>query len=300
MGTTTKRVVHVSTGRSENLSKRQNAFLDALSRTLRDRGVEIARDSAPRDSVVNRYDKIRGVDGVIVVAFSQWSACRLHRNQNRKCLLPSEFTHITNTMAVAAEKPLFVIVEKDVDARGTLREGYVPRPTKPPRSLTPDWLETQEFQADFSNWLEHVNSHRHVFLGYASEADLVAKSISVYLTNLGIDILDWHQFRPGGFILQRIEEAARLTSCGIFLFTGSDQLARKAGSRKIPRDNVVFELGYFAGHKGKDRTLVIVEEGTDVPTDLGGYIDVRLPQERDIRSIETRLAKFINDNIQNR
>lgn len=295
-----KRVVKVSTGRPENLSKRQNAFLDALMMKLTEQGLETARESPPRDNIEKRYEKIRDVDGVIVIAFSQWSACRLHRKQDRQCLLPSEFAHISNTMAIAAEKPLLVIVEKDLDLRGTLREGYIPRPAKPPRSLTSEWLETDEFQADFKSWLVEVNRHRHVFLGYAAEAEPVAKSISFFLTGLGVDVLDWHQFRTSGFILQRIEEAARATSCGIFLFTASDQLTRETGSHKAPRDNVIFELGYFSGQKGKERTLVIVEDETKVPTDLGGYIHVSLAQDRKISSIETRLAEFIRDNIESR
>jgi hypothetical protein len=295
-----KRVVHVSSGKPENLSKAQISFLNALYEKLKSAGLEVSRDSPPSDGVARRYDKICGIDGLVVVAFSQWSAHRLNRKQDQECILTSEFAHIVNTMAVAAEKPLLVIMEKDVGSRGTLREGYVPRPSKPPRSLREDWLQTSDFEADFSKWLQDVNNHKHVFLGYSGEAGPVASSISVYLTGLGVDILDWHQFKTGGYILQRVEEAAKSTACGIFLFTASDELTRKTGPRKVPRDNVIFELGFFAGKKGKERTLVIVEEGTDVPTDLGGYIHVPLPKSRDTKGIETRLAKFINDNLQTR
>jgi hypothetical protein len=292
--------VELAAPKGENLSKQQQAFLEALCRRLKEEGLEMAEDPPPGDGVAARCKKTRAVDGIIVVAFSQWSARRLSRQQDRELLFPSEFTHIMNTMAIATDKPLLVIMEKDVAARGTLRDGYVPRPIKLPRSLRPDWLRTTEFEADFSRWLEDVNKHRHVFLGYCSEAEPVAKAISVYLTGLGVDVLDWHQFGVSGFILQRIEEAAKSTSCGIFLFTASDRLARTAGSRKVPRDNVIFELGYFAGQKGKQRTLVIVEEGTEVPTDLEGYLHVKLPRNRDTSSIETQLLKFIEENIQAR
>ncbi len=292
-----KRVIQISSGKIENLSKDQVAFLRALEEKVKSAGLEISRESAPRDGVALRFGKISGVDGVIVVAFSQWSARRLNRKQDLECLLPSEFAHITNTMAVAAEKPLLVLMEKDVGSRGSLREGYVPRPSKPPRSLRTDWLDSPDFDADFSKWLQDVNNHRHIFLGYSSEAEAVAKSISVYLAGMGVDILDWHQFKTGGFILQRIEEAARTTTCGIFLFTASDELRRQSVRRKVPRDNVIFELGYFAGKKGKERTLVIVEEGTEVPTDLGGYLHVQLPKGRATEPIETRLTKFIRDNL---
>jgi len=295
-----KRVVQLSSGRVENLSEQQIALLEALSERLAAEGLEISRDSPPSADIEARYDKIRGVDGVIVVAFSQWSAYRLNRKPDLERILPTEFTHIVNTMAVAAGKPLLVLMEKDIAERGTLRSGYLPRPSRIPRSLSPDWLQTREFEADFLRWLQDVNNHRHVFLGYCGEAEPLATSISVYLTGLGVDVLDWHQFKTSGFILQRIEEAARSTSCGIFLFTASDQLTSKTGRRRVPRDNVIFELGYFAGKKGKERTLVVVEEGTDILTDLGGYIYVPLPQGKGTSAIETRLGKFITDNIRTR
>ena len=292
-----KRVVELAAPKAENLSKQQQAFLAALCGRLKDEGLEVAKDSPPGDGVAARWEKMRAVDGIVVVAFSQWSARRLSRQPDRECIFPSEFTHIMNTMAIAADKPLLVIMEKDVATRGTLRDGYVTRPIKLPRSLRPDWLRTSEFEADFTKWLDDVNKHRHVFLGYCTEAEPVAKAIAVYLTGLGVDVLDWHQFGASGFILQRIEEAAKSTSFGIFLFTASDRLTRTAGSRKVPRDNVIFELGYFAGQKGKQRTLVIVEDGTEVPTDLEGYLHVKLPRNRDTSSIETQLAKFVEEKI---
>ena len=297
---TKKRVVQLTSGKAENLSKRQLAFLEGLCQRLAREDLEISRDSPPSDGVASRYAKVRGVDGVIVVCFSQWSASRSNRKQDQECILPSEFTHIVNTMAVAAEKPLLVLMEKDIAPRGTLRNGYLPRPSRIPRSLTPDWLRTSGFEADFSKWLQDVNSHKHVFLGYSSEAEPVATSISVYLTGLGVDVLDWHQFRASGFILQRIEEAARSTTCGIFLFTASDQVTGKRGQRTVPRDNLIFELGYFAGKKGKERTLVVVEEGTDILADLGGYIYLPLPKSRGTSALETRLTKFITDNLEAR
>ena len=38
----------------------------------------------------------------------------------------------------------------------------------------------------------------------------------------------------------------------------------------VPRDNVIFEAGYFIGLKGKRNVLIIRESGSKMPVDLGG------------------------------
>jgi len=61
----------------------------------------------------------------------------------------------------------------------------------------------------------------------------------------------------------------------------------------VPRDNVVFEAGYFAAAKGRDRVLIIKEEGAKMPADLGGNIYLTLSQRDDIRPIETAIREFV-------
>jgi predicted nucleotide-binding protein len=41
-------------------------------------------------------------------------------------------------------------------------------------------------------------------------------------------------------------------------------------NRAVPRDNVLFEAGYFIQAKGKDRVLIVREAGAKMPADLGG------------------------------
>jgi hypothetical protein len=50
-----------------------------------------------------------------------------------------------------------------------------------------------------------VKSQRHVFLGYSSLAKETAMSIHSFLVNkLNLAVLDWHDFRPSGVIMQNI------------------------------------------------------------------------------------------------
>ena len=64
-----------------------------------------------------------------------------------------------------------------------------------------------------------------------------------------------------------------------------------------PRDNVIFEMGMFMQAKGRDRVLVIREQGAKMPADIGGGIYISLKDRNDIASIQTKLMDFIDKRI---
>ena len=61
----------------------------------------------------------------------------------------------------------------------------------------------------------------------------------------------------------------------------------------VPRDNVVFEAGYFIGVRGKRNVLIIREAGSKMPADLGGDIYGSLANKSDIAPIERTLKNFL-------
>ncbi len=83
---------------------------------------------------------------------------------------------------------------------------------------------------------------------------------------------------------------------GIFLFTKDDDLDLpdvSAADRSAPRDNVVFEAGYFSGLKGKRNVLIVREVGSKMPADLGGDIYASLADKNDISAIERTIESFL-------
>ena len=106
-------------------------------------------------------------------------------------------------------------------------------------------------------------------------------------------MLDWQtDFVPGSGILDQIAEAVQRCAAGIFLFTKDDRLTG-AEMEAAPRDNVVFEAGYFANAKGHDRMLVIREEGTKMPADLGGKIFVPFTDRDELAGLRKPLGAFL-------
>ena len=63
--------------------------------------------------------------------------------------------------------------------------------------------------------------------------------------------------------------------------------------KAAPRDNVVFEAGFFSHAKGNDRVLIIQEPGTKMPSDLGGKIYPSLSDKSDIRTIKAEVRRFV-------
>jgi predicted nucleotide-binding protein len=61
--------------------------------------------------------------------------------------------------------------------------------------------------------------------------------------------------------------------------------------QRSPRDNVIFEAGYFMSAHGKDRTIIIVQEGAKVLADYSGHIFIPLQNPNDISSIKGALNK---------
>ena len=91
------------------------------------------------------------------------------------------------------------------------------------------------------------------------------------------------------------KEQAATRSVGILLFTKDDFADHgQAELAVLPRDNVVFEAGYFIGLKGKRNVLIIRESGSKMPADLGGDIYASLRDKNSIEPIERTLKAFMD------
>jgi predicted nucleotide-binding protein len=145
-------------------------------------------------------------------------------------------------------------------------------------------------------WHRRLDERRDVFLGYCSSSIVAAEQVKGLLVDYGVTVLDWRtDFAPGSSILQQIEHAAARCGSGIFLFTKDDDLVNPlTDGHAAPRDNVVFEAGYFISAKGKDRVLILREEGAKMPADLGGDIYGSFADRSELYSIADTLRRFVD------
>jgi hypothetical protein len=122
-----------------------------------------------------------------------------------------------------------------------------------------------------------------IFIGSSSEFVHVAKDLEARLkAELGVNATVWDDpsvFRLGQNNMDSILTAPHFFDYSI-LILGPDDLVTSRGKRtRAPRDNVIFELGFFLGSQGRKRAFAMVLER---PSKNGGKRPVRIKIPSDL------------------
>jgi hypothetical protein len=128
-----------------------------------------------------------------------------------------------------------------------------------------------------------------VFIGSSTEGLEVAENLNLRLSK-DCETVPWNggTFRVSETYIASLEKALADVEFAVLVVT-PDDLRDKRGERgKIPRDNVVFELGLFMGRLGRDRTFIICDpKVVQLPSDLQGIATAEYDSgrsDRDLRS----------------
>jgi hypothetical protein len=269
--------------RVENLGYTPEIFLDPTGRQSL---------AASHAWSAERVDEVvRHCHGAVVIGLPRWS----FEAEGRAVLLPTEFSQYEGALARTLALPLLIVVQANLRRRVVFDFAFGPYVGTFPPGADSGWLESPQFEVTFKYWREALERRRDVFLGYSGGSTATAELLRDFLEkDIGVTVLDWQRdFRPGRTILDEIEEARVRCTTGVFLFTKDDLLAGRGSTKKAaPRDNVVFEAGYFISAKGKDRVLVVREVDAKMPADLGGDIYASLEERTSLASIEATVRKF--------
>jgi hypothetical protein len=232
--------------------------------------------------------------GAVILGFPKWR----FSIDGRDFRLATEYCHHEGAVAYTYRLPILTIAEQGLEPRLLFNHHAGLEIVSLPQDADPSWLEKKAFRGPFENWKRKLDQRRDLFLGYCSSSRGTAGNIKRYLTKeLGATVLDWHDdFSPAGSILEELEDAASRCSAGLFLFTRDDKLTSD-GEQSAPRDNVVLEAGFFSHAKGKDRVLIVREQGSKMPADLGGDIYAPLQDRADTAFVEPYLRRFIEHRL---
>ncbi|MCB1859418.1 MAG: nucleotide-binding protein [Gammaproteobacteria bacterium] len=227
------------------------------------------------------------------MAFARWS----DPTGEAGVALPTVWNHFEGAFAVALRKEVLVITETNVAADGITWSGGGQLILSAQPGAGPDWLDSPYAKPQIEAWIQAVKRVNDVFLAYSSKARATANDISKFLSSRGVSIRDWElDFAPGSTILEELVDASHSCLGAIMLLTKDDEFLGEE-NYAAPRDNVIFEMGIFMQAKGRDRVLVIREQGAKMPADIGGGIYISLKDRNDITSIQTRLMDFIDKRI---
>ena len=296
---TVKKRVFISSTTNARLDKRRLELKAAIVGKIQAAGYEPQEfwESGLPESLAWSFDNvdrvIRQCVGAVIFGFPRWNLS----DGSSERLLVGEFNHYEGAVALTHGLPVLLLKEEGVEDRGIVWNGGGKTITYLPKSAGLDWVQSNEFGKRFSGWLRELSARKDIFLGYCGKSAGVAAQIQLRLERAGASVLNWAMdFRAGGSILNEIENARAACFCGIFLFSEDDPLDGAAGVA-APRDNVVFEAGYFISAKGPERCLIVRHGDAKMPADLGGAIYVQLPKTADVASIESRLHDFLARNL---
>lgn len=293
-----KRVFVSATG-NKRLDDRRRLLKAAIIDKIRNAGYapqEFGESGVPENlgwSFENVDRVIRKCVGAVVFGFPRWTISAPSSGTK----LVGEYSHYEGAVALTHGLPVLLLAEDGVENRGVVWDGGGKSITYVPEDADPGWVADPEFTKRFGAWLREMGVRKDVFLGYCVRSAGTAAQIQLRLEKLGASVLNWAMdFRAGGSILSEIENARAACTCGIFLFGEDDPLEGIPGGA-APRDNVVFEAGYFMSSKGPDRCLIVRHGEAKMPADLGGAIYVHLDKTTEVASIEGRLADFLARNL---
>lgn len=113
-----------------------------------------------------------------------------------------------------------------------------------------------------------------IFVGSSAESVSIARAIQDNLKD-DAEVVVWDQgtFDLSSYNLEALSVALQRSDFGIFVFKPEDYVKIRDEEHRTVRDNVLFELGLFMGHLGRDRSFIVQPRGLEklhLPTDLTG------------------------------
>jgi predicted nucleotide-binding protein len=98
----------------------------------------------------------------------------------------------------------------------------------------------------------------------------------------------------GRTIMEKLFDSAGDCDSAVIVMTGDDV----AGEEVRARENVLHEIGFFQGRYGRDRVVVLHEEGVSIPTNLSGVVYSSFPKgfiEASFHLLERELKAMYKD-----
>lgn len=133
-----------------------------------------------------------------------------------------------------------------------------------------------------------------VFIGSSSEALPVVNRLVGFLGS-NFDVYPWNQsFPPGEYTLTALLQQVERADFSIFIFAKDDEVTIRGELGRSARGNVLLEYGLFVARLGRERVLILEEEGVNLPSDVFGITTTSFPAERGTAR-NAALAVFVEE-----
>jgi predicted nucleotide-binding protein len=123
-----------------------------------------------------------------------------------------------------------------------------------------------------------------VFIASSVEGLPIAEAIALDLQFVA-DVTIWDQgvFPLSEGTLPALDAVADQSDFAIVVLTADDLTTKRGQTHPVPRDNVLFELGFFMGRLGVDRTYMVSSRDNPptLPSDLAGITPATFAERAD-------------------
>lgn len=141
------------------------------------------------------------------------------------------------------------------------------------KSIFIEYLKELDEELD-NKEIQSVEDYLNVFIVHGHNSELKIE-VALLLEKQKINgIVLSEQVNAGRTIIEKFEDNSNKCGAAIVLMTADDEGKSKSDVElsKRARQNVIFEAGYFMGMLGRDKVIIIVEAGVEIPSDLQGVV----------------------------
>lgn len=138
-----------------------------------------------------------------------------------------------------------------------------------------------------------MSKRASIFIGSSKEAVDIANAVFAELED-ECDPTVWDQdlFKPSSYTLESLEGLVPSADYAVLILSPEDLQTSRGKIRPSPRDNVIFELGFFIGALSRKKVFVIMPKDGDIkiPSDFHGMTFLTYLSRKDNPRASVRTA----------
>jgi len=151
-----------------------------------------------------------------------------------------------------------------------------------------------------NQYVNPSNRRPRVFIISSLEGKEIANAIKLgleYEDDMVVDSWDDHDIFPAGaYALEALETQVARADFGIAIVSPDDLVLARDRPQSAPRDNVIFELGFFVSRLGRHRTLLLTPRNRPdikIPSDYKGITPLTYREASDDQTLSSAIKPTV-------
>jgi CRP/FNR family cyclic AMP-dependent transcriptional regulator len=190
-----------------------------------------------------------------------------------------------------------IAIEQTVVAKMKERD-FTPIANKHPSLWRQLALELGNRLRERGKHVKAPNPRPVVFIGSSKESLTPAREIQSLLSHDNLIARPWTDgFRPSATFIENLERELAGADFAILVLAADDVVEWRDATHNAPRDNVIWEHGFFTGGLGRGRVFIVKPRGVDLklPSDWDGITILDYDPNGTMDDLSSRLGGAVND-----